>query len=99
MDGSLTSKIPDAARRSGRTSTFMSANSGQIRILTVKPGFVDTPMTRHLKKNALFARPEDVGLEIARAIRQSKQILYVPRFWRWIMMVIRGLPRALIRKL
>jgi NAD(P)-dependent dehydrogenase (short-subunit alcohol dehydrogenase family) len=53
--------------------SFLSAlrqrlSSRGVRVLTVKPGFVDTPMTATMKKNALFASPASVGRGIVRAI-------------------------------
>lgn len=66
-----------------------------VRVLTIKPGFVDTPMTSHLPKNFLFASPEKVAADISRACRGSGHVLYTPWFWRWIMMAIRWSPRCI----
>lgn len=70
-----------------------------VHVLTIKPGFVDTPMTAHLKKNFLFASPEKVGRKIHRAIQKRKNVLYTPSFWRWVMAVIRHLPEAIFKRL
>ena len=70
-----------------------------IHILTIKPGFVDTPMTDHLDKNPLFASPKTVAKSICRAIERKKDILFVPWFWRPIMGVVRLLPENLFKRL
>ncbi|MEL7027772.1 MAG: SDR family NAD(P)-dependent oxidoreductase [Pseudomonadota bacterium] len=66
------------------------------RALCLKPGFVDTPMTAHLEKGALWAQPEDVAGALLKAVKAGRGgAVYAPWFWRWIMLVIRALPRAL----
>jgi len=70
-----------------------------VRVLTVKPGLVDTPMTAAFEKNALWASPERVARDIHRAIaRRRAGVLYTPWFWRWIMLVIRLLPTAVLHR-
>ena len=68
-------------------------------VLLVKPGLVDTPMTSGLGKSALFSSPEKVGGQIVSAIERRKPVAYVPGYWRWIMIVIRLLPRRLVKRL
>jgi decaprenylphospho-beta-D-erythro-pentofuranosid-2-ulose 2-reductase len=70
-----------------------------VHVLTVKPGFVDTPMTAHMRKGLLFASPEKVGRDVVRAIERGKSVIYTPRFWRWIMLVIKMIPQRIFRKL
>lgn len=70
-----------------------------VTVLTVKPGFVDTPMTAHLPKNFLFASPEQVARGIHRALKARKDVVYVPWYWRWIMAQVRLLPEALFKRL
>ena len=70
-----------------------------VNVLTVKPGFVDTPMTAHLKKGFLFASPERVARDIVKAIKNRKCVIYTPWFWRWIMLLIRLIPESLFRRL
>ena len=68
-------------------------------VLTIKPGFVDTPMTAHLKKGPLFATPDKVAHDIIRAVESGDCVLYTPWFWRWIMLIIRLIPERIFRKL
>ncbi|MFP5227384.1 MAG: SDR family oxidoreductase [Acidobacteriota bacterium] len=70
-----------------------------VQVLTIKPGFVATPMTAHLKKNALFAEPGRVGKDIVRAIGKRKDVLYTPPFWGLIMLVVRSVPRRIFKKM
>ena len=70
-----------------------------VNVLTIKPGFVDTPMTAHLQKGLLWAQPETVARDILRAVEQGTDVLYTPWFWRYIMLVIRMIPEALFKRL
>ena len=70
-----------------------------VRVLTIKPGFVDTPMTAGLPKNFLFADPAVVGKRIFKAIMSGEDIVYVPWFWRWIMLIIKIIPESIFKKL
>ncbi len=70
-----------------------------INVLTIKPGFVDTPMTAAFKKGALWAKPEQIARGIVRAIDRRRAVVYLPPFWWLIMAVIRAIPEALFRRL
>jgi short-subunit dehydrogenase len=70
-----------------------------IAVVTIKPGFVDTPMTAHMKKGLLFASARAVGGGVYRAILAKKDIAYVPWFWRWIMFVVRAIPEGVFKNL
>ena len=70
-----------------------------IHVLTVKPGFVDTPMTEGLDGLFLVAKPESVADDIVRAYNKKKDVLYTPFFWRWIMLIIRSIPERIFKKL
>jgi short-subunit dehydrogenase len=74
------------------------ARSG-VAVVTVKPGFVDTPMTAGMKKNALFATPERVARGILRAADARKDEVYLPGFWRLIMFIIRSIPERIFKRL
>lgn len=70
-----------------------------VRVVTVKPGFVDTPMTAHLPQGPLFAKPATIARGIHRAIRGGGDVVYLPWFWRFIMLVIRVIPEPLFKRL
>jgi len=69
-----------------------------VRVLTIKPGFVDTPMTAAFPKGPLWASPQTVARDIQRAIERGAQVLYTPWFWRWIMLVIRLVPTSIFQR-
>ena len=68
-------------------------------VLTIKPGFVITPMTENFKKGFLWAQPQQVAKAIVSAIRRRKNVIYVPWFWRWIMLVIRNIPENVFKRM
>jgi decaprenylphospho-beta-D-erythro-pentofuranosid-2-ulose 2-reductase len=70
-----------------------------VSVLEIKPGLVDTPMTAHLPKHPLFASPRRVGRAVARAIVQGRDIVYVPWFWRLIMLGVRLVPERVFKRL
>ncbi len=71
-----------------------------VRVVTLKPGFVDTPMTaRFEKKGLLWASPERVARGIVRAMDRGADEVYLPWFWRPIMWVIRHIPERLFKRL
>jgi decaprenylphospho-beta-D-erythro-pentofuranosid-2-ulose 2-reductase len=73
-------------------------NGRGINVLTIKPGFVDTPMTASFRKGALWAQPETVAAAIVRAIERGRGEAYVPWFWWGIMQVIRHIPEFVFRR-
>ncbi len=70
-----------------------------VKVLLVKPGFVDTPMTAAFTKGPVWASPERVGQDIVRAMVKGKSVIYTPWWWRWIMLVIRLIPEPIFVRL
>jgi decaprenylphospho-beta-D-erythro-pentofuranosid-2-ulose 2-reductase len=70
-----------------------------VRVVTIKPGFVSTPMTAAFKKGALWASPASVAADIARAMDAGTAVIYTPGFWRPIMWIIRSVPETIFRRL
>ncbi len=70
-----------------------------VRVVTIKPGFVDTPMTAAFKKGALWASPRSVAASIAGAMERGTPVVYTPWFWRPIMWIIRAVPEVIFRRL
>lgn len=70
-----------------------------VAVVDVRPGFVDTPMTAHLRKNRLFASPRRVGRAVHRAILRRRDVVYVPWFWRLVMAGVRLLPEPVFKRL
>lgn len=70
-----------------------------VNVITIKPGFVDTPMTKDIEKNKLFALPEDIAYGILKAEEKRKSVVYLPVFWLFIMTIIKLIPERVFRKL
>jgi len=71
---------------------------GRVHVLTVKPGFVDTPMTWGMQ-SPLIAPREVVAAQIIRAMRKRKNTIYTPPIWRIIMGIIIHIPEFLFKRL
>lgn len=88
----------------GMVSLFMQGLRNRlvrkgVRVITIKPGFVDTPMTAAFPKGALWAKPDAIARGIVRAIDRGADEVYLPGFWRLIMFVIRHIPERVFRKM
>jgi len=71
-----------------------------VKVVLIKPGPTDTPMTAHLKgKGTKLAPVETVARQIVDAIEKGKPVVYTPGKWLIIMNVIRHLPRVIFNKL
>ncbi len=68
-------------------------------MVTIKPGFIDTPMTAQIRKGSLFVSSESAGKLIYRAIAAKRDVAYVPGFWSIIMTVIRTIPERIFKRL
>lgn len=72
----------------------------RVKVVLIKPGPTDTPMTAHLKATgAALASPEEVARGINRAIRAGRATAYLPAKWAVIMMIIRHIPTFVFNKL
>ncbi len=85
-------------------SAFLSGQGQRLRkqginVLTIKPGFVDTPMTRDFKKGALWASADKVGRGIVAACDRRRSVVYLPGFWWAIMMIIKNIPEFIFRRI
>lgn len=70
-----------------------------VSVVTVKPGPVDTPMTRGMDRLPFLVSAADAARQILRAAGRGTGVVYVPGKWRPIMLVIRTLPSALFKRL
>ena len=71
-----------------------------VHVMTIKPGFVDTPMTKGLPlPGPLVAKPEQVAQRIVAGIERKANILYTPGFWALIMLIIRSIPNPIFKRL
>ena len=89
----------------GALTLFLSGlrnrlNPAGVQVLTVKPGFVDTPMTAHLdKKGLLWAKPEDIARSIWKGYEKGRNVVYAPIFWWVIMAIIKMIPESIFKRL
>ena len=72
-----------------------------VQVLTVKPGFIDTPMTRDIEKKPaiLWVTPDRVARDMVRAQARGRDVLYTPWFWRYIMWIIKMIPERIFKRL
>jgi decaprenylphospho-beta-D-erythro-pentofuranosid-2-ulose 2-reductase len=70
-----------------------------INVLTIKPGFVDTPMTATFKKGPLWASADTVAQGIVKAIDRRRPVAYLPGFWWLIMQVIKNIPERIFQRI
>ncbi|MBI5178055.1 MAG: SDR family oxidoreductase [Nitrospinae bacterium] len=71
-----------------------------VRVLTVKPGWMDTKMTEGMNLPPLFtAQPEDAARDVFRAWQKGKDVVYTKWMWRYIMWVIVHIPERIFKKM
>lgn len=69
-----------------------------VQVTTIRPGFVETPMTQGLALKGAISADRAAGL-ILRARDRKRAVVYVPGKWRLIMFVIRNIPSVVFRRL
>jgi decaprenylphospho-beta-D-erythro-pentofuranosid-2-ulose 2-reductase len=69
-----------------------------LRIVCVKPGFVRTAMTDGLPEPPFAADADQAAAPVIRAIDKGTPVVYAPAIWALVMLVIRSLPRAIMRR-
>lgn len=89
----------------GMLSIFMQglrnrlAKAG-VSVVTIKPGFVDTPMTASFDKSGpLWASPETIAKGIVSAMEKGQGEVYLPGYWRLIMLVICHIPSRIFNRM
>ncbi len=70
-----------------------------VKVITIKPGQVDTPMTADMPKTPLFSSPETIGKGIFEAMKNGKEIVYLPGYWRLVMWVVKHIPESIFKHL
>jgi decaprenylphospho-beta-D-erythro-pentofuranosid-2-ulose 2-reductase len=109
----ITSVAGDRGRRSnyvygsakGGLSLFLQGlrsrlHPAGVRVITIKPGPVQTPMTDHLPNSARFADPKQVAFDIVQALEhRAPDVLYTPKVWRYVMSAIQHVPETIFKRL
>ena len=74
-------------------------HKSNVAVVTIKPGFVITPMTASFKKGVLWSHAAPVAAKIVNAIDDRKDEVYVPEFWRVVMMLVKAIPNKFYKKI
>ncbi|MEO7795003.1 MAG: SDR family NAD(P)-dependent oxidoreductase [Thermoanaerobaculia bacterium] len=69
-----------------------------LRVITVKPGFVRTSMTAGLPEPPFAGDADEVAAQVVRAMDRGSPVVYAPGIWSWVMLVVRWLPRSVLRR-
>jgi len=89
----------------GAVSTFLQGLRNRltpagVQVLTIKPGFVKTPMTADVAGDGfLWAEPEDIASGIMSGIDKNRNVVYLPWFWQIIMTIIKCVPEVIFKRL
>jgi decaprenylphospho-beta-D-erythro-pentofuranosid-2-ulose 2-reductase len=70
-----------------------------VRILVIRPGQVRTRMSAHVKEAPLTVDKEYVANLAVTASAKGKELVWAPAAFRYVMMVLRHIPRSIFRKL
>jgi short-subunit dehydrogenase len=70
-----------------------------VRVVTIKPGPVATPMTQGLDKLPLVISAESAARQTIAAAQKGKRVVYVPWKWRPIMAILRRIPSPIFQRL
>lgn len=89
-------KAAFTAYLSGLRSRLTKSN---VRVLTVKPGFVYTQMTEEFDLPPLLtAQPKQVAKDIYKATLKKRDILYTKGIWKYLMLIIKLMPERIFKK-
>lgn len=85
-------------------ATFLEAYRNRlsrhgVQVTTIKPGFVETRMLAGAKTTFGVISPKEAAGKILRAVERGRQVVYVPGWWRWIMLIIQHIPSFIFRRL
>ena len=69
-----------------------------VAVVTIKPGFTDTPMTESFKKGLMWTKPAVVAAKIVWATDNKKDEVYIPAFWWLVMAVIKMIPNLFFKQ-
>lgn len=85
-------------------STFLQGFRGMlhshgVHVLDIKPGLVDSPMTAHFEKGALWSSPDLIAECIVKAVKRKRLTVYAPGYWRLVMMTVCSVPEFIFKRL
>lgn len=85
-------------------STYLQGMRGRlyehnVHVIDIRPGLVDSPMTARFEKGLLWTTPEVVAKTIVSSITKKKHTVYVPGYWRYIMLLVNAIPEFIFKRL
>lgn len=85
-------------------STYLQGLRGKllahnVRVIDIRPGLVDSPMTAGFEKGLLWSSPESVAMKITKSIARGSHTVYAPAYWRFIMLVVCAIPESIFKRL
>ncbi|KAA8890702.1 decaprenylphospho-beta-D-erythro-pentofuranosid-2-ulose 2-reductase [Nocardia colli] len=69
------------------------------RVLVIRPGMVRTKFSAHVKEAPLTVDKEDIAVLAVSAAQKGKELIWAPGTFRYVMMILRHIPRPIFRKL
>lgn len=76
-----------------------TASDSDVHVMVVRPGFVHTSMTAGMKPRPLAVSADTVGKAVMDGLAHQDQVVWVPRVLKWVMGILRFLPRRLVERL
>ena len=70
-----------------------------VKSLVIRPGQVRTRMSAGVKEAPLTVNKEDVAALAVRSVEAGKSLVWAPPTFRWVMMILKHIPRPIFRKL
>ena len=92
----VSTKAAITSYASGLRNRFLKKG---VHVITIKPGFVDTPMIKNMQPNLLWRTPKQIAPQIKNAIQKKRNSIFVPSFWRLIMFIIKNIPEPIFKRL
>lgn len=72
---------------------------GPVRVVDIRMGLVDTPMTADLPASPLKVSARVAGAAILAGMARGQAVVYAPWFWRWISGAVCATPRSVMNRL
>lgn len=85
-------------------STYLQGLRGRllahnVKVVDIKPGLVDSPMTAHFPKGPLWSSPDRIAAKIVKSVQRGSHTVYAPGYWRIIMFIVCAIPEFVFKRL
>ena len=77
----------------------MKLYPSNVRVITVLPGYVDTPMAFGKVRKQFAVSPRYVAEKIYKLTQSNRNVVYLPPIWWLIMTILKIIPEALFKRL